>query len=156
MLQDSRWLGLRVVQRVSSSSRILRLNTVYLGRAWIGRASTLSCPSNVMLGGIAPSPWYQCDRKGWNQMNATQTNAEASIAVATRSASRGRRRGVITAETRKARANRGEIRISGQPGPTRRSRQNARQPLATRGSRRTRSEEHTSELQSRQYLVCRL
>src|SRR3712207_9270088 len=29
-------------------------------------------------------------------------------------------------------------------------------PLARRGGRRRRSEEHTSELQSRQYLVCRL
>ena len=44
-------------------------------------------------------------------MNATQTKTEASIAVATRSASRELRLGAITAERRKARANNGAIRI---------------------------------------------
>src|SRR3989441_2518796 len=44
-------------------------------------------------------------------MNATQTKTEASIAVATRSASRELRLGAITAERRKARANKGAIRI---------------------------------------------
>src|SRR3712207_7442508 len=39
------------------------------------------------------------------------------------------------------------------PAPRPRSRE---RPRAARGARRSRSEEHTSELQSRQYLVCRL
>src|SRR3712207_7311274 len=44
---------------------------------------------------------------------------------------------------------------SGSP-TSRRARNGASARTGTRGARATRSEEHTSELQSRQYLVCRL
>src|SRR3712207_9231630 len=55
----------------------------------------------------------------------------------------GRRASRLTARTTK--------------GPASRSRSRAREAISsTEWSSRTRSEEHTSELQSRQYLVCRL
>ena len=50
-------------------------------------------------------------RKGQNQMNATQANAAASRAVATRSARRWFRLGASTADSRKASANNGATRI---------------------------------------------
>src|SRR3712207_9585952 len=45
---------------------------------------------------------------------------------------------------------------SGSPGPRCATASTSRSWRSPRPSRRSRSEEHTSELQSRQYLVCRL
>src|SRR3712207_7384289 len=55
------------------------------------------------------------------------------------------------------RSRRGELRLAQRPGRGR-DRSGGQRPavLQRRGQRQVRSEEHTSELQSRQYLVCRL
>src|SRR3712207_8059774 len=56
---------------------------------------------------------------------------------------------------RAARFRRAPLRITARPA-ARRAEGRARAPRARSAGRPARSEEHTSELQSRQYLVCRL